>query len=810
MSPVLGPARVIDLTDEGGLLCGQILADLGADVIQVEPPGGSSARLEGPWLEGRPGSERSLFWWAYARGKRSVVLDVEDEDDRETLLRLARGADFWLESDTPGRLAALGLGYEDLTALNPSLVYVSISPFGQTGPKAGYASSDLTAMASGGALYLSGETDSPPLRVQVPQAHAHAGADAAAGALLAHFARKRTGRGQHVDVSTQQSVTLATMFRSLDAPLAEASARRVSGGAIAGGVLLRTRYEAADGWVTLGPCFLPSTGHFMNRLLAWIGEDHDVDPGLLEENWGLFALNLIRGEREKGDWLRAETLLDRFFRTRTKAELMAEAVKRKLLLAPIFGLDELIASPQLAERDFMCSVARPDGEGRAHYPGPFARFSESPLHIERSAPRRGEHDDEVRRELQRSPAYAAPVEGPQEALPELPLAGVKIVDFFWVLAGPGATRLLADYGAHVIRVESTKKIDTLRVIPPYQFNNPHPEGSGAFHSANVNKQMVSLDLTHPEGREIALDLVRWADVSTESFSPGVMEQYGLGADALLEVNPELIQISSTLMGQSGPWRDFTGFGNLAASVTGFQQLASWPGEPPSGPYGAYTDFLSARFNAIAILAALEHRDRTGEGQLIDQSQAEAALHFLTPAFLDFTVNGRASVPRANTDWHAHPHGVYRCAGQDRWIAIAVRSDAEWRALCEALGRRTWISRRDDTAAVEEALASWIEPLDAADLEARLQEKGVPAHAVLDTPDLFGEASLLDRGHFQEVSHEIYGSSWVESSRLLLSETPARLPTEARAMGVDNRAVLEGVLGHSAEQIADWAARGILS
>ncbi len=805
MTGVLDGRRVLDLTDEKGLLCGQILADLGADVVQIEPPEGSRARAQGPWLGGEPGPERSLFWQAYARGKRSAVLDLAAEVDRERLRELARGADFWIESERPGRLAALGLGYEDLAALNPGLVYISISPFGQTGPKAGHASTDLTAMATGGALYLSGESESRPLRVQAPQAYAHAGADAACGALLAHFARKRTGRGQHVDVSAQQSVTLATMFRSLDAPLGEVPARRISGGAVAGGVLLRTRYEAADGWVTLGPVFLPSTGHFMTRLLAWVAEEQEVPVDLHEEAWGQFALNLIRGERTEADWRRVETILDAFFRRHDKARLMAEAVKRKLLVAPILGVDELARSDQLAERGAAPEIEVP-GAGRLRVPGPFAHLPASPLGNGRPAPRLDEHGAEVRAEAPPARLAATP-RGDGEAGP---LAGVKILDLFWVLAGPGSTRLLADYGAQVVRVESTSRLDTLRVIPPYQFNNPHPDGAGGFHTANVNKLAVTLDLAHPEGREIALELADWADVVTESFSPGVIDGYGLGWEALRERNPGLIMISSSLMGQTGPWRDFTGFGNLAASVTGFQQLACWPGQPPSGPYGAYTDFISARYNAIAILAALEHRERTGEGQHIDMAQAEASLHFLAPSLLEATAGGSGPVPaRGNADWVCFPHDVFACAGDDRWVAIAVRDDADWERLCAALDRPAWRRRRTDAAAPE-ALASWVAPLEAAQVEARLQAVDVPAAEVLDTPSLFEDPHLQARGHFQEVAHALYQTSWVESSRLRLSRAPARVPERACHPGADNRAVLEGLLGHSPEQIADWAARGILA
>ncbi|GAG49278.1 unnamed protein product, partial [marine sediment metagenome] len=224
--------------------------------------------------------------------------------------------------------------------------------------------------------------------------------------------------------------------------------------------------------------------------------------------------------------------------------------------------------------------------------------------------------DEHGADLRAEPARRAAPAG-AKASAGLPLAGVKILDLFWVLAGPTATRLLADYGASVVRIESMRHLDTLRVSPPWQFTAPHPEGAAGFQSANANKLGITVDLASEEGRGIVLDLVRWADVVAESFAPGVMESHGLGWETLRQLEPSLIMISSCIMGQTGPWRDFAGFGRLAVSVSGFQKLASWPGRPPSGPFGAYTDAIASRYNAAAILAALEHRQRTGEGQYID-------------------------------------------------------------------------------------------------------------------------------------------------------------------------------------------------
>jgi crotonobetainyl-CoA:carnitine CoA-transferase CaiB-like acyl-CoA transferase len=800
---VLSPYRVIDLACDRGILCGQILADLGADVIQVEPRSGSALRRSGPFLGDEPDPERSLAFSAYARGKRSVALDLDDASDRELLKQLIAGADFLIEAEDPGRLEALGLGDAALEALQPGLVHVSITPFGRTGPKAGWAGTDLTLIAAAGLAHLNGEAAYPPIRCCVPQAYAHAAADAAVGALIAHFERRRSGRGQHVDVAAQHSLTLATQFRTLDAALGEAPARRLAGGVVVAGRFIPLRYPLRDGWVALGPAFLPSTGHFMKRLLSWALEEGFGEPAALDEDWGQFVLRVIRREVDVARFAPIDDTLREFFATRTKAEVVEAACKRKLLLAPIFDLGEFADSPQLAARGFARELAI--GEGDAlRFPGPFARFERTPIRYSLPPPRLDAHGAALRVEASRKPAPVG-----RDTAPAAPLAGVKILDLFWILAGPGATRMLADYGAEVIHVESTGHLDTLRVIPPYRYANPHPEGAGAFQCANANKLGITLDLHSEEGRAIALDLVRKSDVVTESFAPGVIERYGLGWETLREVKPDLVMISSCLLGQSGPWRDLTGFGNLAAAVTGFQQLACWPGSPPAGPYAAYTDFIGVRYNALAILAALEYRNRTGQGQYIDMAQGEAALHFLAPAFLDYAAHRRVPGPSGNSDRELHPHGTFACAGEDAWVAIAVRDERDFAALCEVIGRVDLVARRAERDAIDEAVSAWTRERTPAEVENLLQARGVPAHAVVDMPGLFACPQLQHRGHFVEIPHEIFGTTTIESTRLRLSRSQPRVPESSLSFGRDNRAVLEGILGYSPERIADLEARGVL-
>jgi crotonobetainyl-CoA:carnitine CoA-transferase CaiB-like acyl-CoA transferase len=806
---VLSPYRVIDLACDRGILCGQILADLGADVIQVEPRGGSALRRTGPYWRDEPGPERSLAFWAYARGKRSVALDLDDARDREVLRRLVAGADFLIEAEPPGRLDALGFGDRELDALQPGLVHVAITPFGRDGPKAGWAATDLTLIAAAGLAHLNGEGAYPPVRCCVPQAYAHAAADGAVGALIAHFERRRSGRGQHVDVAAQHSLTLGTQFRCLDAPLGEAPARRLAGGVYVAGRFLPLRYPLRDGWVALGPAFLPSTGHFMKRLLGWALEEGFGDAAALDEDWGQFVLRVMRKEIGVDRFAPIDDALRAFFATRTKAEVVEAACKRKLLLAPLFDLGEFADSPQLTAREFARELAIDESGAALRFPGPFARFGRTPIRYALPPPRLDAHGTALRVEAPRTPAPTQVSRSEPKASEDhqvgesdvaAPLAGVKILDLFWILAGPGATRMLADYGAEVIHVESTGHLDTLRVIPPYRYANPHPEGAGAFQCANANKLGITLNLASPEGREIALELVRRSDVVTESFAPGVIERYGLGWETLREVKPDLVMISSCLLGQSGPWRDLTGFGNLAAAVTGYQQLASWPGSPPAGPYAAYTDFIGVRYNALAILAALEHRARTGEGQYIDMAQGEAALHFLAPAFLDYAAHGRVPGPSGNADPELFPHGIFACAGEDAWVAIAARDDRDRRALCEVIG----CADLDDAV-----LTEWTRTRTPAEVEAALQARGVPAHAVLDMPGVAECPQLKHRGHFVEIPHEIFGTTTIESSRLCFSRARARVPESSLDFGRDNRTVLESILGYSPERIADLEARGVL-
>jgi len=401
---------------------------------------------------------------------------------------------------------------------------------------------------------------------------------------------------------------------------------------------------------------------------------------------------------------------------------------------------------------------------------------------------------------------------------DLPLKDVKICDFMWVMAGPASTRILADYGATVVRIESPTRVDTARTLQPYHGNQLGPDSSGLFANCNAGKFGISLDLGNPAARAVVHDLVRWADVLTESFSPKAMRAWGFDYESLRKVNPGVIMLSSCLMGQTGPLAKVAGFGNMAAAISGFTNLTGWPDRPPSGVFGAYTDYVAPRFTAVAILAALDHRRRTGQGQYIDQSQAECAIHFLGPAILDYTVNGRVEERSGNSDAAFAPHGVYPAAGDDNWVAIVCRDDDDWRRLCAAMENddlardsryASAAGRLGHRDAIDSSIAAWSRKFDRTALQFRLQSHGVPAHQVQNSADAYADPQFAHRKHFVALDHPTLGKFTVEGPRAKLSRTPAKVRRAAPSLGQDNQHVLESILGYDETQISELVASGAI-
>jgi crotonobetainyl-CoA:carnitine CoA-transferase CaiB-like acyl-CoA transferase len=401
--------------------------------------------------------------------------------------------------------------------------------------------------------------------------------------------------------------------------------------------------------------------------------------------------------------------------------------------------------------------------------------------------------------------------------PSLPFAGLKVADFAWVGVGPIIARHLADFGATVVRVETSTRPDTLRLAGPFRDGQAGINRSAFGAVYNTNKLGLALNLRLPRARDIALRLVRWADVVTESMTPGSMAKLGLGYEDLRAVKPDIIMYSTCQQGQTGPYRSFGGYGQHGAAMGGFHALTGWPDRPPAGIFGAYTDFVAPWFLYTALVAALDYRDRTGEGQYLDQSQVESALHLLGPSLADYFATGRVAVRAGNDDPEMYPHGAFPCTGDDRWVAVAVRDDADWQALCRVLGREDWAAdaglrgadaRRTHASAIEAAIAAWTRVRSPREAMDALQAAGVPAGAVQTCEELFDDPQLLHRGHWWVLNHAVIGPHAYDAPAWKLSRTPARGRLPGPTLGQHSFEVCRELLGMDEEEIAALTAEGV--
>ena len=398
---------------------------------------------------------------------------------------------------------------------------------------------------------------------------------------------------------------------------------------------------------------------------------------------------------------------------------------------------------------------------------------------------------------------------------ERALSGVRVLDLCWVVAGPAVGRVLCDYGAEVIRVESATRLDTARLIGPFHLGTQTPESSILYGDVNAGKVGLTLNLRLEAARDVVRDLVRRSDVVLDSFSPGVMQSWGLGYEQLRALNEGVIVLSTSLMGQTGPHGRFAGYGNIGAAMSGFQSLVGWPDRPPFGPYGPYSDYVAPRFALVILLAALDHRLDTGEGCYIDVAQVETAAHFLAPQLADYVAHGCVAERIGNRDPAMAPHGVYACAG-GAWVAIAARSDGEWRALAELIGLGA--EGRFDSAAgrlahadeLDDLVGRWTATRPASEVESLLQERGVPAHVALSSDTALEDPQLASRGHFVELEHPLFERTVVQGSRFRLSETPAVVERPAPTLGRDNEHVLRDILGYDDGRIAYLGEIGALA
>ena len=401
--------------------------------------------------------------------------------------------------------------------------------------------------------------------------------------------------------------------------------------------------------------------------------------------------------------------------------------------------------------------------------------------------------------------------------PQRVFSELKVIDFGTTVVGPSSARVLADFGATVIKVETNTHVDGLRNSPPYKDGIVGMNRSGYFNNYNAGKFSVSLNLKLPKAIEIAKKLVKWADVVVESFRPGVMEKWGLTYEALRALKPDLIMVSTNMLGQSGPHCQFRGYGHHGGAIAGWGSTIGWPDRAPLIPFGAYTDYLSARYVAVAILGALEYRRRTGKGQYIENSQVECSIDFQGPWILDYRINRKSNQRQGNQNADAAPHGAYRCKGEDRWCAIAVATDEEWKLFCRVMGDPPWskeskfsthLGRKGNEDQLDRLVEEWTVQYSAEEVEEKMQRGGVSAKVVKNWADMRQDPQLGHRGHFQEMNHTEIGPHTYETFGFHLSKTPGGPQKAAPCLGEHNELVCTQILRLSHQEFAQLIAEGI--
>jgi crotonobetainyl-CoA:carnitine CoA-transferase CaiB-like acyl-CoA transferase len=781
----------------------KLFAHLGADVVKIEPPEGDPVRRRGPFPGKRPHLERGGLHLYLDQAKRSVVIDPARTEDRSRFRKLVARADVVIASGSPRAIEERGLTYERLCEVNPSIVAVSITPFGLTGPRRDWAAVEIVECAAGGWLYISpgalGDSSLPPLKAFGQQADFQGGVHAAIATLGALFARERTGRGQHVDVSVQAAIASNLEMNFMHWTYARRVASRLGQRALGpwGIVLL------AD-----GPFFVVCVEEDQwQRLADYLGRPEWTQ-------WEIFADRLARAQN--GDALMP--LLEQALSHLTCERAYVELQERRIPCSPIFDMAMLRRSEHLRAREFFVEIDHPDA-GRLVYPGAPIRFARTPWRPIRPAPRLGEHTAEVLQEWGRQrPRKAAP--GTAEARRNgAPLAGVRVADFCWVWAGPACTLELAHLGAEVIRVEAPGRPDITRLIPPFADDVRGPNRAGYFNQYNQGKKSVGLNLKHPDGLALAKRLVAASDVVTENFAAGVMERIGLGYEELRRVKPDIIMMSFSGYGATGPTRNYIAYGPVQVPMIGLAALSGYPGKGPSEVGISYGDPNAGMHAAFAVLAALRHRRHSGEGQCIDMSQWEAAVGLAAEAFMEYVMDGTQPPRQGNRDVIEAPQGVFRCAGADEWVALACWSDEQWRGLARAMGREdlaadpylsTTAGRKRSEQMLEAAISEWTGSRSSQEVAELLQDRGVPSYPVLSNRGLAEDPQLGAWGAFADLEHPEVGVRRHVGVPWHFSEADVRVRRPAPLLYADTDSVLGELLGVDAVEIRRLRGGGAIA
>ena len=809
------PLRVLEL---GGGVCAayaaKLLGDHGADVVKVEPHDGDPIRRRGPFPDDLEHPEKSGTFLALNVNKRGVRLDFAAADERRNLDRLIDWADILVHNETRRRAVELRLDPASLCSRHPQLVVLSITPFGITGPYRDYRGSELIVANAGGWAGLCPGTHSeqelPPLKVFGHQCAMMAGTAGAMAALAMAREARRSGVGEHIDLSEQEYVASVLeagipIYAYRDAVLRRHHPR---------GLIPWRIFEAKD-----APIFLACIEQDQwQRLVDFMG---NPDWAELE----VFADNPSRVENQD----LVHQFVQEFIGGWNAWDLYHEAQKHRICFAPVTSYAELAANEHLRARHFFTTVEQPGIGPLQHLASPvLTTTGRAP--IRRPCPALGEHNDEVFSDL-------APRTRFETRSPKLPLEGMRVVDLTWVWAGTFCSMNLAHLGAEVIHIESAKRPDLYRRTaldpsghPPDPSGHPpdpsgHPPGqatslnrSGMFNQWNQGKIGVALDLGTERGIEVVKDFVRSSDVVTQNFATGVMERLGLGYDVLHEINPRIILASISGYGQSGPYRDYMGYGPATSPLTGISAVTGYPGGGPEEVGVSMPDPNAGITAALAVVSALERRDETGIGDHLDVSLFESSAAFGLEAWMQHVFNGTQPARAGNRDPGMAPHGCFPCRGEDEWVAVACANDDEWRSLAALIAPAlvedsrfaSLAGRKANEDPLEEVVGAWTRAQDRWQVTAALQSAGIAAFPSFTCRDIVEDPHLNARGYIERLVHPEVGTRahtgipW----RLARRRNGVRMP--APCLGADTEQALRGMLGYDAVKIAALRDAGILT
>jgi crotonobetainyl-CoA:carnitine CoA-transferase CaiB-like acyl-CoA transferase len=787
MKPLAG-LRVVDLADEKGELCGRLLADLGADVIRLEPPEGAVSRTLPPFA---PGSDASLYFAVRNAGKRGAVVDVATDAGRARLDALLADADVLVESSQPGTLARLGLDAESLRARHPGLIVTSITDFGQDGPYRDYLGTNMVGVAMGGMLHRAGIPEKPPVLIPGQLAYDVAGVAGAFGSLLAFVKRLRTGAGQHVDVSAMDATAGLSDWSLANYSLNPNLGHRMGTG-------IYTLYRCADGFIRM----IVLVPKHWRALMEWTGHPEE----LADPKYDQFINRLMEMDKIVG-------VLEGFFSDKKKIEVAEEAQRRGIPATPLLWPGEVLANAHTTARGTFRTLPVAPGleasvaSGFLHVDGERAGPESGPPALgelgDGGWPERGERTS-------LAALFARPAAPPEDGYP---LRGLRVLDCGVGAVGVETGRFFAEYGADVIKIESSEAPDFIRVIMS-SYMNP------SFLSSSRSKRSFGVDLRTERGRALVQELVRGADVFIENNGTGTMEKLGLGPEQLRALNPRIVSISSQSAGTRGPWKDWIGYGPNTHSSSGLQHLWNYPEdeERPAGSTAVHPDHLVGRLGAMAALAGLIHRERAGVGSHYDLAQFETPINLMADLFAQESLAPGSVHPLGNASSRGAPWSCLPCAGEDEWCVVNVRSDMEWQRLRKAIGDPAWATDAAlDTAegrmarreAIDEGLTAWTSAREPREVMETLQAAGVPAGIVAHPAHHLSDPQLAHRGYPKPVVQPDYESIIVEGPPFLGSDLPEPIVGPAPWLGEHTRDVARELLGLSDDEIQALVDEGVI-